>query len=266
MLASALVLGVGVLAACTPKPASPPPPAPIAPPQPPPPSAHLSVSPASATLATEATYGTRDTGDFTVTNDGNATSGPVAIDLSGLTGAFLGWQVSFDLCTGRTLAPSATCFFEVEPHALEYTTATTGPANFMVTAGAGVSANVSMTGTLTSDLLVDASSSPLFVAASTLAGGTGTASFNMTNDSSHPIGPLDFGVTPNSGGVGTWALAAPSSGTACTARMTLAAGASCSWALTYTNNTGAGTSVAVVSIDGDDGSHATGAAFGVGTP
>src|SRR5690242_12061001 len=94
--ASAVLLGVGALAACTPKPAAPAPkPQVVNPPTTttPPPTAHLTISPTSTSLSTEATYDVSQTQTFTVTNDGNATSGPVAIDLTGLLNANIDWRI-----------------------------------------------------------------------------------------------------------------------------------------------------------------------------
>ncbi|HZP31592.1 MAG TPA: hypothetical protein VFC99_21745 [Acidimicrobiia bacterium] len=213
----------------------------------------------------EATYVVNDTHAFTVKNDGQATSEPVAIDLSGLTNAYINWVVPMDFCTGKTLAVGDTCTFLLEPHPLKYWPATTGPADLAVTAGAGVSATASITGHLTSDLKVAASNVPLVFSASAAGGGSDTMVFHIDNVSGHAVGPLNYSVTGSVGGTGMWALNTTGLGTPCQAGVSLAAGTGCDLNLVYTNNTGAGSSTGVVSIDGDDGAHASGAGIGFGT-
>jgi hypothetical protein len=266
--ASAVLLGVGALAACTPKPAAPPKP-PLVVNQPttttlPPPMAHLELSPTSASLSVEATYGHLTGQDFTVTNTGNATSGPVDINTDALLNAFINWLVPVDHCSGVALDPGDSCTFRLEPHVAKYWAFTTDPANLVVSASPGDSATASIVGTLTSDLQVPASLSPLFLA-SHVTPGTATADFEVQNVSDHAVGPLDFATAPDSG-AGTWALVAPSAGTPCTQAITLAPHTTCDWGLQYSNATGAGQSVVVVDIDGNDGSHAGGVALGVGAP
>ena len=269
--ASALAIGVGVLAACTPKPAAAPPKqAAVIQPAPttttlPPPSAHLTISPTSASLSTEATYDVSDTQAFTVTNDGNAASAPVGIDLDGLLNANINWRIPFDLCTGKTLDVGDSCVFLLEPHVLKYWPATTDPANFTVSAGAGVSASATVTGTLTSDLQVPASNQPLTIL-SPVTPGSGSKTFHVDNVSANPIGPLDFTLSFDVARAGTWQLVAAATATPCTQGMVLAAHTGCDWTLEYDNATGTGDSVVKVNIGADDGAHASGVAAGFGTP
>jgi hypothetical protein len=270
--ASAVLLGVGALAACTPKPATPAPKPQVVnlPPTTttttlPPPSAHLTISPTSASLSEEATYDVGDTQTFIVTNDGNATSEPLAIDLDGLLNAYIDWRVPFDQCSAKALAPGDSCAFNLEPHVKKDWPATTGPADLAVTAGAGVSVTASISGTLTSALQIPASNNPLFVTSSVVPG-FGTTTFHIDNVSDHSVGPLSYSVAPRPGDVGTWALQTPASGTPCAQGQAIPANSGCDWDLVYTNNTGTGSSVGVVTIDGDDGAHAGGAAIGFGIP
>jgi hypothetical protein len=269
---SAVLLGVGALAACTPKPAAPPPPAPavVNPPAPttttlPPPSAHLTISPTSTSLSTEATYDVSQTQTFTVTNDGNATSGPVVIDLAGLLNANIDWRITFDVCQPNTLAPGASCAFNLEPHVKTYWPSTSGPANLVVSAGPGVSATASVSGSLTSDLQVPSSNTPLLLT-SNVAPGSATATFHVDNVSDQAVGPVGYSVTPQPGGVGTWALQTSTGPHPCVANAVIPAHSGCDWDLVYSNNTGAGSSVGLVTIKGDDKSFAAGAALGFGAP
>jgi hypothetical protein len=232
----------------------------------PPPSAHLKISPTSASLSEEATYDVGDTQTFFVTNDGNATSAPLVIDLDGLLNAYIDWRVPFDQCSARALAPGDTCAFNLEPHVKKDWPATTGPADLVVTDGAGASVTASISGTLTSDLQIPASNNPLFVTASAAGGGTGTTTFHIDNVSNQSVGPLEYTVAGRPGDVGTWSLQPSGGATPCAQDQAIPANSGCDWNLVYSNNTGTGSSVGVVTMDGTDGAHAGGAALGFGVP
>jgi hypothetical protein len=135
----------------------------------------------------------------------------------------------------------------------------------MVTAGPGVSVSASVTGTLTSDLQVPDSLNPPSLVASVVPG-TATTTFHIDNVSNQAIGPEGYSVAPLPGGVGSWSLQPAGGANPCVQDQAIPAHSGCDWNLVYSNNTGAGSSVGIVTIDGNDGSHAAGAALGFGTP
>jgi hypothetical protein len=237
--------------------------------------AHLVVTPASFSLTAERTDSPPEASrTITVTNDGGEPTGALAAaDLTGLAepnggaAATSTFSVADDLCTGQSLAPGAQCTIKVVLDVAAYANSAPWTGQLTVGAAPGGTATASVTARYTSKLVFD---SVTDLVAS--PGADGSTHFLLTNDGPADFGPMSFQlVDAGMPGVSAGSFLPPGTDPdfgipACSDGMTLAAGTTCQWLITYTNGTGAGGDTAFLVMDVPGVVHAQAGFNGTGQP
>ena len=187
-----------------------------------------------------------DAKTVTIRNTGGTASGPIDVMSASVLddpnhGDTATWFFS-DLdhdCLGQSLAPGASCSFTLVLEAGAFANRSwTGDLVAQATPGNAV--HVPVNAHVTSKLLFD----PVTELDATPALDASTH-FVLLNDSAQDLGPMSFSLVDAGmpgGSAGTISLATDAAYgiPPCSDGMTLAAGASCQWLVTYTNGTGAG--------------------------
>jgi hypothetical protein len=202
---------------------------------------------------------------ITITNTGAATSGPVdtvsATDLTEPGHPTSGnWLVGSDDCEGTSLAPGQSCHVDLAFQGGTYDDRSwTGDFVAQATPGGvkHVSVNVHVTSKLVLASFAELDATPTVDASTHVV---------ITNASASAIGPMHASIT-FPGISGTWQLLSDSGFAvpACTQDMTLAAGESCQWQVSYHNATGGGADGSGLHLDAGSVQATTGL-MGFGKP
>ena len=192
---------------------------------------------------------------FTVANNGGSPSGTLSQNITGADAS--SFSVVSGNCAGTTLAPAATCNV-----ILRFTPATVGAkaAQFSITGTPGGTANATLLGTGNSTGLLTITPSPVAFADTTVGQASASQVFTVTNTGGSPTTAIITALAGND--PSQFTIVAGSNG--CSG-VVLAAGATCTIAVTFTPTSG-GAKSANLSASANTGGTATAGISGNGIP